>query len=36
MTFADKYKLLGKRRGPNAAPTTGDNKLRAALLLKRR
>ena len=36
MTFADKCKLLGKRRGRNAAPATGGNKLRAALLPKRR
>ena len=36
MTFADKCKLLGKRRDRNAAPATGDNKLRAALLPKRR
>ena len=36
MTFADKCKLLGTRRGRNAVPATGDNKLRAALLPKRR
>ena len=36
MTFADKCKLLGKRRGRNAASAAGDNKLRAALLPKRR
>lgn len=36
MTFADKCKLLGKRRGPNTASATADNKLRAALLPKRR
>ncbi|WP_189400876.1 MULTISPECIES: hypothetical protein [unclassified Mesorhizobium] len=36
MTFADKCKLLGKRRGRKAAPATGDNKLRAALLPRRR
>lgn len=36
MTFADKCKLLGKRRGHDAVPATGDNKLRAALLPKRR
>lgn len=36
MTFADKCKLLGKRRGRNAASATGDNnKLRTALLPKR-
>ena len=35
MTFADKCKLLGKRRGRDAAPATNDNKLRAALLPKR-
>ncbi len=35
MTFADKYKLLGKRRDRNATPA-GDNRLRAALLPKRR
>ncbi|MBZ9760153.1 hypothetical protein LB553_04585 [Mesorhizobium sp. CA8] len=31
MTFADKCKLLGKRRGRNTALAAGDNKLRAAL-----
>jgi hypothetical protein len=36
MTFADKCKLLGKRRGRDAASATDDNKLRAALLPKRR
>jgi hypothetical protein len=36
MTFADKCKLIGKRRGWKAAPATGDNRLRAALLPKRR
>jgi hypothetical protein len=36
MTFADKCKLLGQRRGRDAAPASGDNKLRAALLSKRR
>lgn len=36
MTFADKCKLLGNRRGQNAALATGDNKLRAALLPKQR
>jgi hypothetical protein len=36
MTFADKCKLLGKRRGRNAASATRDNKLRATLLPKRR
>jgi hypothetical protein len=36
MTFADKCKLLGKRRDRNAASASGDNKLRAALLSKRR
>jgi hypothetical protein len=36
MTFADKCKLLGKRRGQNAAPAARDNKLRAALLPGRR
>lgn len=36
MTFADKCKLLGKRRGRNAAPAAAHNKLRAALLSKRR
>ncbi len=35
MTFADKCKLLGKRRGRNAAPAASDNKLRAALLPRR-
>lgn len=36
MTFADKCKLLRRRRGRDAAPATGDNKLRAPLLPKRR
>lgn len=36
MTFADKCKLLDKRRGRNAALAADDNKLRAALLPKRR
>lgn len=36
MTFADKCKLLGKRRGRNAALATGDNKMRATLLPTRR
>ena len=36
MTFADKCKLLGKRRGQNAASATADSKLRSALLPKRR
>ena len=36
MTFADKCKLLGKRRGRDTASATDDNKLRAALLPKRR
>lgn len=36
MTFADKCKLLGKRRGRNAASATDDYKLRAALLPKSR
>lgn len=36
MTFADKCKLLGKRWGRDAVPAVGDNKLRAALLPKRR
>jgi hypothetical protein len=36
MTFADKCKLLGKRRGQNTASATGSNKLRAALLAGRR
>lgn len=35
MTFADKCKLLGRRRGPNVASATGDHKLRAALLPRR-
>lgn len=34
MTFADKCKLLGKRRGRDAASVAGDNKLRSALLSK--
>ncbi|ESY75056.1 hypothetical protein X743_05895 [Mesorhizobium sp. LNHC252B00] len=32
MTFADKCKLLGVRRGPRMAPTITSNRLRAALL----
>jgi hypothetical protein len=36
MTFADKCKLLGKRRGRNRASATASNKLRAALLPGRR
>ena len=36
MTFADKCKLLGKPRGRDAVPAAGDNKLRTALLPKRR
>ncbi|MDX8507344.1 hypothetical protein [Mesorhizobium captivum] len=32
MTFTDKCKLLGRRRGRQAASATDDNKLRAALL----
>ena len=36
MTFADKCKLLGKRRGRDAVAAASDNKLRAALLPKRR
>lgn len=36
MTFADKCKLLGKRRGRQAASAIDDNKLRAALLPGRR
>jgi len=36
MTFAEKCKLLGKRRGRNAASAARDNKLRAALLAGRR
>jgi hypothetical protein len=35
MTFADKCKLLAKRRGRNAAPAKRDHKLRAALLPRR-
>ncbi len=35
MTFADKCKLLGRRRGRNVASATGENKLRAALLPRR-
>lgn len=35
MTFADKCKLLAKRRGRDAAPAAGDNKLRVALLTRR-
>jgi len=36
MTFADKCKLLTKRRGAHVAPATTDNKLRATLLPRRR
>lgn len=36
MTFADKCKLLGKRLGRDAASANVDNRLRAALLSKRR
>ncbi|WP_217569054.1 hypothetical protein [Mesorhizobium sp. GbtcB19] len=36
MTFADKCKLLGKRRGQKSASATADNKLRSALLPQRR
>jgi hypothetical protein len=35
MGFADKCKLLAKRRGRHVAPAAGDNKLRAALLPRR-
>ncbi|MET3522013.1 hypothetical protein ABID25_003859 [Mesorhizobium abyssinicae] len=35
MTFADKCKLLANRRGRDAAPAAGDNKLRVALLPRR-
>ncbi|MET3579549.1 hypothetical protein ABID19_002580 [Mesorhizobium robiniae] len=34
MTFADKCKLLAKRRSRHAAPAS-DNRLRAALLPRR-
>lgn len=36
MSFADKCKLLGKRRGQRVAKAAADNKLRAALLPARR
>lgn len=36
MTFTDKCKLLGKRRGRDTGPAARDNKLRAALLPGRR
>jgi len=36
MTFADKCKLLGKRRGRNTASATASNKLRASLQSGRR
>jgi hypothetical protein len=36
MTFADKCKLLGKRRGQEKAPAASDNKLRVVLLPGRR
>lgn len=32
MTFADKCKLLSKRRSRHAAPAASDRRLRAALL----
>lgn len=35
MTFADKCKLLAKRRSRDAAPAVSDRRLRAALLLRR-
>jgi hypothetical protein len=35
MTFADKCKLLAKRRSRDTAPATTDTKLRAALLPRR-
>ena len=35
MTFADKCKLLAKRRGRGTAPAAGENKLRVALLPRR-
>lgn len=35
MTFADKCKLLAKRRSRHAAPAASDNRLRAALLPRR-
>lgn len=35
MTFADKCKLLGTRRGRSAASAASINKLRAALLPRR-
>jgi hypothetical protein len=35
MTFADKCKLLTKRRGRRVAPGATDIKLRAALLPRR-
>ncbi|TKD15785.1 MAG: hypothetical protein E5W98_33460 [Mesorhizobium sp.] len=35
MTFADKCKLLAKRRSRHAAPAASDRRLRAALLPRR-
>ncbi len=35
MTFADKCKLLAKRRGRRVVPAAPDIKLRAALLPRR-
>lgn len=35
MTFADKCKLLAKRRDRHAGQATGNNQLRAALLPRR-
>jgi len=35
MTFADKCKLLAKRRNRHTVPATTDIKLRAALLPRR-
>lgn len=35
MTFADKCKLLGKRRESRMPPATTSNRLRAALLPRR-